>query len=292
MTVCMLPGGIPGRELLPPRVSLLTSAPVVEVDTITGTRWALGYSFRPQTCGTDAQTFALTTSYEKLPGEAPEIVEIEPFGVMTPATCSAFGHATTEMQDELRAEARMKMRACESYQIEEEFWTGAKVSANPHLASTDSEDITNTAEYTTGMDADDALACMEGALGDCQCGRQGMIHMSRRLFTKLATTFAPFRREGARILTMLDTIVVPGAGYPGTSPEGAESTAWEWMYGTGIVTVRTEAGEDIPRIVTQAVDRSVNTMTWYAEKAAAVDFDPCCHLAIKVALTPCGPVSS
>lgn len=292
MTVCTLPGGIPGRELLPPRVSLLTSAPVVQVDTITGTRWALGYSFRPQTCGTDAQTFSLTTSYDKLPGELPEIVEIEPFGVMTPATCSAFGHATTEMQDELRAEARMKMRACESYQIAREFWTGTKVPDNPHLASTDSEDITNAAQYTTGMDVAPALACMEEALGDCQCGGQGMIHMSRRLFTAVATAFPLIRREGARILTGLDTMLVVDAGYTGTSPEGATDTTWEWMYGTGIVTVRTEAGEDIPRIVTQAVDRSVNTMTWYAEKAAAVDFDPCCHLAIKVALTPCGPVSS
>jgi hypothetical protein len=292
MTICGPRGPVPGPELRPPRVSLLTSAPVMEVDTIEGTRWVLGYEFLPESCGTDAQTFRLTTGYTKLPGERPELVSIDPFGIVTPATCSVFGHATQETQDELRAQARRKLRACEAYQIEEEFWTGAKVSANPHLASTDSEDITDTAQQAAGMAPSDALACLEGALGDCQCGGQAMIHMPRKLFTKLATEFAPFRRDGARILTLLDTIIVPGAGYTGSSPEGASSESWEWMYGTGIVTVRMEAGEDIPRIVTQAVDRSVNTMTWFAEKAAAVDFDPCCHLAVKVALTPCGPVSS
>lgn len=290
MTICGPRGPIPGPELRPPRVSLLTSAPVVE--DANNPRWVLGYEFLPESCGTDAQTFALTAGYDKLPGERPALVQVDPFGVMTPATCSVFGHATPELQDELRAQARRKLRACEAYQIEEEFWTGTKVATNPHLASTDSEDITAEAQYATGMDADDALACMEKELGNCQCGGQGMIHMSRRLFTKLATVFAPFRKEGARILTMLDTIVVPGAGYPGTSPEGASDPAWEWMYGTGIVTVRMEAGDEIPRIVTQAVDRSLNTMTWYAEKAVAVDWDPCCHLAVKVALAPCGPVSS
>lgn len=291
-TICGPPGPVPGTELRPPRVSLLTSAPLIEVDTQGGTRWPLGYEFLPESCGSDVQTFSLGSGYEKLPGERPENVRIWPFGIVSPATCSAFGHATTELQDELRAEARRKLRACEAYAVEREFWTGSKEAQNPHLADTDSEDVTATAQYNAGMDPDDALACLEGALGDCQCGGQGMIHMSRRLFTKLATEFAPFRREGARILTMLDTIVVPGAGYPGTSPEGASNIAWEWMYGSGIVTVRMEAGDDIPRIVTQAVDRSVNTMTFYAEKVAAVDFDPCCHLAVKVALPPCGPVSS
>jgi hypothetical protein len=111
-----------------------------------------------------------------------------------------------------------------------------------------------------------------------------MIHMTRLMATVLAHKGA-LRREGGLLLTILDTIVVPGVGYLGTGPDDAMPAAGEWMYATGMVKVWRgtvqlfPASDDEREWMSQALDRAANTVTARAERPYMVGFDPCCHAA-------------
>jgi hypothetical protein len=91
------------------------------------------------------------------------------------------------------------------------------------------------------------------------------------------------------------TIIVAGAGYPGTGPAGAghqtPETNRQWAFGTGIVDIRLGGVRTYPDADTMARDvgdgmtRNTNLVEYRAERYGAAVFDPCCVVAVYVDLT-------
>lgn len=265
----------------PPRTSLLSSAVVVNERD----RWTAGFSYEPEACGEDA-TGAVDpcTVHSKAltPPTSGGSVDVEPFQIWAGDSCSALSHAARDF----KARAQRKLAACESNLIENELWRGdiARASgwSNKYLAHQDS-DVLSDAPLTPI----NALACLEQALAQCNCGGRGMIHAMPQIVT-LWTHEGMLRREGNLILTINDTIVVPGSGYDGSGPQGAvdgdpiPATDGEiWAYATGMVHIRLDPPVVIPQTHDEALNRSTNTLAFRAERIVAATWD-CCHFAVSI----------
>lgn len=115
-----------------------------------------------------------------------------------------------------------------------------------------------------------------------------MIHAPRSIVT-LWKNLNLVERQGNLILTINDTIVVPGAGYDGSGPDGQPAAANSmWVYGTGLVDVRLGTIEVVGGPNAQGLDRTNNDIIIRASRMAAATFDPCVHLAVEIAASPCG----
>lgn len=76
-----------------------------------------------------------------------------------------------------------------------------------------------------------------------------------------------------------------GSGYPGTGPAGAAPAAGStWVFATGPVAVWRSDVYMVPNDLSEAVDRSINDVTVYAERYYAVGYS-CAVLAVNVDLT-------
>ncbi len=267
---------VPPR-LQPPRTGLLASfTPVGD-----GERWQGGFSWEPDSCGTtatvnpcDADTDLKAISADDNPG----VATFDPFLVWAGYRCSTFGGLGPDRE----ARARRMLAAGESRAIEAELWTGARATAeswsNNYLANEDSVDVIGPGATSPLLYG---LAALEEALAACT-GR-AVIHASVPTATLWYGANA-LRREGALLLTALDTIVVAGTGYDGSSPAGVidATGATAWAYGTGIVDVR--LGEVVVLGDETTIDRRQNTWEVRAERLAAATFDPCCHVGVNVDL--------
>ena len=275
----------------PPILSLLSSAEVV-VET---ERWEGGFSHEPEVCGA-----GVTGSFDPCVVHTKEVatgtgsIDVEPFGVFAGDSCSPYGLAARDFL----GRARRKLASCESNLIESELWRGTLARAatpdwpNKYLAHLDSDVLTDSP--TTPRRA---LACLEQALAECNCGSQGMIHAMPQIVTEwVAEGF--LRRvtvDGREQLhTYLDTIVVPGSGYDGSGPpgvvDGPPTSAADgsiWAYATGMVHIRLAPVVVTPSSNEEALDRVTNLITYRAERLVAATFD-CCHAAVELDIDLCG----
>lgn len=269
----------------PPAISLLSSA---EDLTEPSGRWEGGVSYEPEACGLD-NTGALDPcnigSVDVALGNGS--ISIEPFAIWGGDSCSSFGFG----QRDWKGRATRKLLACESALIASELWRGtiARSSGwdNPYLTKLGSTSIT-----TASVEPITALACLEQALGNCNCGTQGMIHATRELVTYWAS-LSLIRREGSRLLTTMDTVVVPDAGYDGSGPQTiadgdpvVPSTGSIWAYATSMVHFRLGPIEVVPATQSEAMDPRQNIITYRAQRIVEVGFD-CCHFAAEVDLPGC-----
>lgn len=280
------------RPAVPPRVGLIASAAnptdgassPERTENDGGTQWWKGsFGSLPEGCGS-AGVFDLCESGAFEITSGPDIVAFQPFGVWAGDECGTWGFDARDF----RGRAERQLRSCEGAQIEAEFWTGAlardKVnddpdstfSVNRYLASEDSDVITSGADTPTNV-----LALLEQALGDCNCGQQGMIHATRGV-ASLWHQGGALRREGNLLLTVNDTIVVPGAGYPGSGPYGPAADGHVWAYATGMVEVRRGPIVVTPDSFEKARNRADNDLEFYAARPAAATWDGCCLFAAEI----------
>lgn len=177
------------------------------------------------------------------------------------------------------------------------FWTGtidAPVTGvtYPHLAA-------NTNVFSGGMspvqlqtaasvvvtgvvDIVEGIGLLESALANC-FGGVGVIHAPRAAFAHMAANKIIYTRGGTAY-TLADTPVAFGPGYSGTSPAGATpATGNVWLYATGPVMMRRDPDIRITSTPTQALDRSVDTLTMFAERTYNLAWN-CCHFAVQVSL--------
>ena len=275
------------RPAAPPRVGLLPS--VGTTDELEA-RWEAGFAYAAENC-VAAGVFDPCGPGTLDPPANRAMVEADPFAVWAADECSAFGFSERDWQ----GRARRLLEACQSKQVERELWRGDLSRAdsdinNAFLASADADVI-----GAPGTSLRDGLACLEQALADCSCGARGMIHATRQVVTHWQG-LGLLRREGSLVLTINDTIVIPGAGYDGSGPPAAAGdppvaavTGGVWAYATGIVDVRLSPQIDIvPGSFAQAFDRSTNTIAFRAERLAAASWDGCCHIAIALDAALCG----
>ena len=263
--------------LAPPSVSLLSS---VSVETTTSGRWANGFQVAPEGCGDGGVLETHCTP----PGDlmsAPDAVppvDYCSFAVYAADRCSTYGFNAREYE----ARATRKLLACESKLIEREIMLNELVICNTPIAGPDAFDL--TVGLTNMPTPEIALATLEGALADETCGSRSVIHVSPFMLSRLACCDNLIRREGNVWLTPTDNIVVPGRGYPVSGPAGQPPTAAdEWMYATGMIKILKGPIEVLPEGMPEAVERSINEVTFYAIRQIAASWDTsCAHLALNV----------
>lgn len=262
----------------PPRLGLLASNPPV---TGQGERWTGGLTYDPEGCN-DGEIFGTcdygtpTTDIENR-----DFVSWYPYILSVTTQCSTFSGGAEEVQG--RA-LRLLNQQTETL-IGRELWTGDFAQTetdNPNvwLAHPDSDNLSESGPVGFVH----ALACLQQYLANNNGGKQGMIHATPQTITHWES-FRLLRREGSKILTFQDHIVVPSPGYTGTSPDGDIGNDNVWAYATDMVRVwLTEPTTSEPLAL---ADRSTNTYISTAQRYALAEWERCRHAGVRLAMDVC-----
>jgi len=210
----------------PPRVSLLSSARVVDDDS---RAWQNGITFAPEQCrepdapywwecpgpaGVDPRSSTLfSPTGEKEIDASPEVVQYRPWTAQVGDKCSTFGWQARDFV----GRARRLLQAAESRIVERELLLGtiAAEADFPNRALT-GPGVDNLTPGTSSSPLVYALTALQEAIAEGQNGR-GMIHATIPTVQQWLAASA-IRREGNLYFDAVDNIVVPGQGYDGTGP--------------------------------------------------------------------------
>jgi hypothetical protein len=240
--------------------------------------WVQGFAYRPEVCN-GGDIIAVDSAAPGVPPTAEDEIQVTPYIVEGIDERSTFGTPHDPQLLEGRQYARRQLLACQSKQIERELWTGklttGALTGNAHLtdANVTLPEGSRMLGYLT------ALAVLEQAINDGTCGQQGMIHARSDLIS-LWNAGGALRRVGNLILTIHDSIVVPGSGYDGSAPvqpdnevDPNESTRLRsadgsWAYATTVVDVRLGAFFNAEHVA-ERLDKTNNLLTTHERRFAA-----------------------
>lgn len=258
MTTTQAVAGIPAR---PPRYSLLIAADVVEsaevppggLEQPDAERWTQGITWAPE-------TLAAGGSFEpECEGDGqPEIGEGDPVQVATPFVVYSWDVCSAMAVDsrDYVGRALRGLAGSQSWMVARNFQQG--VGSNVGLV-----DGTDLGSFGIA----ECFGRLEGAIGDRLQGRRAMIHCPPFMFA-FAKANNLIYLEQQKWVTAQGTIVVCDAGYMQDSGH---------MYATSMVKVFLSPVLVIPESynesLREAMDRSVNDITIYAERLALVQFD-------------------
>lgn len=277
---------VPGPQARPSRHGLFSVAQMG--DTSDG-HWQAGLEFEDPLCGDVSSTMphcgdSSPLPADKIPEPGPLFRTLDPFTLIGSYNCSAGGRRSQDAFDI----ARDRLIAREEQGVERVFWTGITVDGTVSSSLADGDDEISVTDVTGGggaLDPVTALDMLEEAMGSCVAG-QGVVHVPYRAASTLASQFL-VARDGDGMFTHTGQPVVFGAGYPGTGPaNGAVATGEAWLFGTGQVMVWQGDTFLTPPNLAEAVDRTINDVTVFAERTYAVGFS-CCLFAVKMFLTCC-----
>lgn len=258
-----------------PRYGLIASSPPV---TDQGDRWIGGITYVPEGC-VDGEYFG-TCEYgtETTPVTDPATVEWWPYQLSVTVQCSSFSGRASDLEERAR---RLLQQQTETL-IGRELWEGNFAQTetdnpNHYLAHADSDNLS----HAGAVGFTHALACLEEYLSKNNGGQQGMIHATPQIVTHWEA-FRLLRREGNKILTFKDTLVIPSPGYSGISPTGDIGDNDIWAYATDMVRlwigdIRVDISED----------RQDNTFQAIAQRPALAEWPRCRHAAVQIAAIPC-----
>lgn len=252
----------------------------------------LGLYFTPDDCSLPLET---TTACLTGIGSAKEATGSIPnrgadsFVVYTWIDCGLVGVGEAKLKARIEAAHRNNVQ----YVVERIFWTGGNFATSQHLAedtaitesvggSTINLQTAATVLVTGAVDVVEGIGRLEQAMADCYGGTP-LIHVPRGVTSHLAANHL-VAAKGSKLLTDNGSIVVPGPGYPGTSPAGVAPTAGTtWLYATG--SVKMWAGELMwqARDTRELLGRSINDTVLIVEQRFTLAWD-CCHFAIPVSL--------
>jgi hypothetical protein len=250
---------IKAREATPPVSGLIALA---EHPEIKDPHWQLGYAYRPEVPAKVIRARSLASAHLGANQGNPDwsgIVRTVPVLLTVEDTISAMDFAV----EDYPKRAERLLGAYSSLLLEHELWTGemAALDSLPNrvLAHSDAIDITGSSTF--GMQA--AVAYLVGALGGAGM-TSAMIHAPQHLAIQ---TPSAWRNEDTE--KEFGFVLVSGTGYDGTGPGG---TGDNWVYATEMVNVRLGPIEVIPDTFAAAIDKSSNTITYYAQRVGAADF--------------------
>lgn len=188
-----------------------------------------------------------------------------PFTVVLPVTCSAF---SSRPDDEFRTRALAAFEAKEGWAVERQLVEGAWQELNPFLANSNADVLASGA----AVSAVEGLALLENAIGATAEG--GVIHADQATATAWAQ-WSLLIRDSNVLRTMLGTPVAVGGGYIGAQPEGEAAAGADqgWAFASGQIVIRRDADEVIPGTLGEALDRSTNEVTEYAERHYLMSWD-------------------
>lgn len=248
--------------------------------------WKAGIAYRPEGC-VEGSIFDPCEAPERTDPDSPDIVEWNPYIITISDKCSSFSGEW----DEYEARVRRRMGMATETLIGNEFWNGTLAQAS---TDTDGNDWPNT-WLANVADVDiltesgavglvHGLACLEQYLAENNGGQQGAIHATPQTVTHWES-FRLLRREGNRILTFKDTVVIPSPGYTGDDPNGNVADNNVWAYATDMP--RIYLGEINVTDARQTSDWRDNTMVSVAQRRAMVEFEKCRHGGVRLAMTLC-----
>lgn len=261
---------IEGPSSTPPVVSLVRQAQVIDG----GGRWEGGFTWQPRGCTDGNQGLQFCNAQSITFAEANDWVTGVPFTLASAEKCNTFGWQAIDY----RQRVVDLFEDFEPKEIEREFWTGTIEPDGQHLASGSAvEDVSGVSPYSPV----NAIAALEGYIADCGTGGRGMIHMTRRTVPLLSNQGIIIERNGG-LYTHTGTVVIAGAGYPGTGPDGTAEDGTEWMFATSWVKVLRGEVQALPDNFSEALNRSINEVAWAAMRTIGIAFDPCCLGAVTV----------
>lgn len=255
-------------------------------------RWEGGISFQPEGCVEASAWDPCSVDIDRVKaGYSGNQVQVDfnPYVLIVAYTCSTFGFQAADYEGRvMRSLDRSFHKA-----LEREFWLGEKVATNQALVriTNDDDHILNPggANAPTAVTPAEALVLLTAGLANCNSGSVGMIHASPRLAEIwFQQTLIHRNDDGSLVTGVRGDIIVSGAGYTGDAPEDQDASAGyiEWAYATGLVDVKLGDPIMTPSNIAEAMDRSINEVTFFGERTAAAYHDGCCHLAVKVDTTP------
>jgi hypothetical protein len=217
-------------------------------------------------------------SYGNLP-----IVVFVPYLVVVDDDCSTFGFE----ERDFKGRALRLLDNATPWGVEHELWTGALAAAKgwPNNSLMNEERVEDVTPPTVPS-VERGLAILQDALASCGFGGQGMIHIP----SQAPLSMLKVRRVGQMVYDVMDNLVIPGAGYPGTGPGGAMPKAGcAFLAATDLVMTRTESeGTIFPDSFAEAMDwgqgGEPNTIRFQAQRYAAAYFDGACQFAVEVQL--------
>ncbi|WP_157892060.1 MULTISPECIES: hypothetical protein [Frankia] len=302
--------------LSPPALSLLRAAVTADPeDDKVAASWPRGFAFLPYgaTQPESIDVCDRTTANSLYPGGGgaevvlPARVDYVPFVVSHQEPRSTFGLDAAQWQDR----ALRSLVAGTSSAVEYELWTGTIAQAKgypqrwlamPVIA--DGGPVVDLTPAGGPVAPLRALGLLEQALANAGAaapsgaqdavnvstgqpigpGRRGMIHCLPEMLP-LWQANGLIRREGKYLLTLMDSIVVPGSGYPGTGPGGSTpNVGAAWLYATSMIHIRLEDPYIVDGEWLADLDRSVNTVAVTAQRAAAAYWDYSVHFAVQTDL--------
>lgn len=246
-------------------------------------------------CGDVATTFdyCAVTGSPTLPNPTKEATGAKSFRGATPFTvysridCNPVG-----FWDDAEKNVRDQLARAESREVEQTFWTGEIAdgagTVYPHLAEDTaivntefSRQITlqpaATITVTGALGVVTALSVLEQNIAECY-GAVGYIHVTLATFNRMIAEHLVTLVNG-RYKTYKGNFVIPGNGYPGTSPAAAAPPAGSsWMYATGNVFGYRTAPKRVGSNV-ESFDRDENTLEMIVERTYLLAWD-CCLFAV------------
>jgi hypothetical protein len=213
------------------------------------------------------------------------VVKCWPFLVRALDQCNTWGF---EKRD-FKGRAERLLENVQYAAAEREFWLGELAQADPNNPTNylTKAGTATVLEAGTKPSVARGLQILQDALQQCGFGGQGMIHTQ----AQTAPNFLGARRVANYLLDVFDNYIVPGVGYPGSiGPEAkAAAAGCAWMFATDLVSCRVE---DTPTAIARTFSEMTdwgqggepNTITFWAQKFAAVSFDAACCFAVEVEL--------
>lgn len=284
------PTGDPNRPQGPGIDDMNTANP----ERLSRVRWIDGFQFLPEDCTgghivdpCQLGAGADTADARSVPGDV--VGPIQPYIIEASDTASTWHPEPYRL-----ARAQRKLLAVQSRVMEAEFWSGTKAASQ---GWTNNQYLTNPTGLTvlpvpgagSAFGLVDGLAALEQAIVDGSAWERGVIHADPRLVSHWTYANMVSARGGppGTLMTQLGTIVVAGAGYPGTGPgappESVNPIHLSWAFVTpppqirlGQITLN-QTDED-----SYTVDRQANDRTIRVSRFAACTFSPCFRAAALV----------
>jgi hypothetical protein len=256
---------VDGPAPQPPKYGLLAAAAIIPSED---ERWANGvevWPFPPD--GAQGHDPCASGSTAQKTGGS--VVSKPTFGSFTAylnAACNARGIATN---DEFRARAVAAFTAVEGAAAEKQLVGATYIPTNPYLA--DPNLVLPLG--TTSTSPANALSVLENQIGATERG--GLIHVDPATATAWRA-LQLIESQGAIMVTKANgTPVAVGDGYIGAHPVGhGDPSACEgWAFATGPVHIRRSTDVTVIGDIAQSLNRSTNTLLFYAERLYVVYWD-------------------
>lgn len=256
-----------------PAFTLVGAAEVPDVSA----RWEVGVALNKYGCPGGEVWDPCSTGTGR--NKAASATPVAPGGDYNPFVVSMLFLCSTRTDDALRNKARAVFEASEHFLAENEFWTGAKISGNPHLAQASADSLNAGSAwgpvYALSIADDHGLEVAR---------RRCFIHCEPKVFDAWSANMMVTVRGGVAY-SPAGNIIVPGSGYPGTDEAGANPNGTSgnrnlsWIYVTGPVKVLRGDLDILDSYTHLQNDHLIRV-----ERSYAVLFDDCVHAAILVNL--------